>query len=95
MYNVSTQLYLDLADKLFEQITTKEFFSGVVTLYDGDIECRLITTLIIERESKPNEEYSFPRITNLVPVWWEFHTFEGDRELLNNFSFSEFREVTL
>ena len=89
MYNVSTQLYLDIADRLFEQIASKEFFSGSITLDIDGVECRLVSTLIVEREHSPAEEYSFPRITNLVPVWWEFHSMVEGVEVLNDFSFSD------
>jgi hypothetical protein len=30
-------------------------------------------------------------ISDLVPVWWEFHTADCDAERLNDFSFSELR----
>ena len=89
MYNVSTQLYLDLADKLFEQIASKEFFSGAISLDFGAVECRLVATLIVERQMRPDVEFSFPRITNLVPIWWEFHTTIDGGEVLNDFSFRD------
>ena len=30
-------------------------------------------------------------ISDLVPVWWEFHTADSEAERLNDFSFSELR----
>lgn len=31
-------------------------------------------------------------IVDLVPVWWEFHTWNGAEEVLNDFSFSRMNE---
>ena len=28
---------------------------------------------------------------DLVPVWWEFHTFSAEGEMLNDFDFSEMK----
>jgi hypothetical protein len=30
-------------------------------------------------------------IDDIVPVWWEFHTFNQQGEILNDFSFTELR----
>lgn len=93
MYKISTQLYLEIADKLMAAIGSKEFFSGSVRLTIGDTECTLICTLIVEHESIPTEGHCFCAISSLIPVWWEFHTIVDGEELLNDFSFKEFVET--
>lgn len=30
-------------------------------------------------------------VSDLVPVWWEFHTFSAEGEMLNDFDFSEMK----
>lgn len=90
MYTISTNLYLKLAEALVSKIGAKEFFSGTVECIDGDVECRLLCTLIVER-GKGDVEGSSPRaIVALHPVWWECHTTQGGEEFLNDFSFKEF-----
>ena len=94
MYEISTSLYLDIADRLVAAIGGREFFSGVVTVHSGDVECRLICTLIVER-SRVAEGASLSPISNLLPVWWECHTLVGGEELLNDFCFSELKATIL
>ena len=90
MYTISTKLYLEIADKLMSSIGSKEFFSGSVRLTDGNTECTLICTLLVEHDNKPSEGYCFNAISALIPVWWEFHTIVDGEEQLNDFSFKEF-----
>lgn len=84
MYETTPPIYLKIAELLFEQIGTRDFYSGGVSLNDGDIECRLICTLVVERDRQNNN-----RITALLPVWWEFKTMAGGGELCNDFSWGE------
>ena len=87
MYEISSSLYLEIAERLAGAIRSKSFFSGVVTLYDGDVECRLCCTLIISRSGE-NEPSGVERITSLVPVWWELKTAINGEPLCNDFSFN-------
>lgn len=87
MYEISSSLYLEIAERLADAIRSKGFFSGIVTLYDGDVECRLCCTLIISRSSE-NEPSGAERITSIVPVWWELKTMINDVSICNDFSFN-------
>lgn len=93
MYNISPQLYLKIADMLMAAIGSKEFFSGRVAITEGDAECTLICTLIIEHDDEPTEGHYFNAISALTPIWWEFHTIVDGEELINNFSFREFTQT--
>ncbi|MBR5133315.1 MAG: hypothetical protein IKV29_04335 [Alistipes sp.] len=95
MYNVSHQLYIEVADKLWGAIGCKEYFSGSVQHTSGDTDCRLVCTLLIERERDTNVEGRLAPIKRIVPIWWEFHTTIGSEEILNDFSFKELIEVAL
>lgn len=88
MYTISSELYLEVADSLMAQIGTKEFFSGRVDVVDGDTLCSLVCTLLVHH-GKAEEGRSYPPITRLIPVWWEFRTIRGTEEILNDFSFTE------
>lgn len=84
MYETTPSVYLKIAELLLAKIGTRDFFSGSVTLHDGDVECRLICTLVVSRE-----RYIPYCVVELLPVWWEFRTSTENGELSNDFSFSE------
>lgn len=84
MYETTPSVYLKIAELLLAKIGTRDFFSGSVTLHDGDVECRLICTLVVSRER--HIPYC---VVELLPVWWEFRTSTENGELSNDFSFSE------
>lgn len=88
MYEVSDALYLRIAEHLSDAIGRKSFFSGCVLLMDGDVECRLCCTLIVSR-SKEVAGGEYPRITRLMPVWWELKTTMAGEAIANDFSFGE------
>ena len=93
MYSISNRIYRDLGDSLIAAIGAKEFFSGSVCVVDGDVECRLICTLIIERNRELNGEERCGAITSIRAVWWECRTTIAQEELYNDFSFSELLET--
>lgn len=84
MYEITPSVYLKIAELLLAKIGTRDFFSGSVTLHDGDVECRLICTIVVSRER--HIPYC---VVELLPVWWEFRTSTENGELSNDFSFSE------
>ena len=88
MYETTPKIYLKVAELLLETIGTCDFFSGGVSLVDGDVECRLTTTLVVARDDSDHG-----RIVELLPVWWEFTTIDGAEELCNDFSFSEMVKI--
>ena len=84
MYETTPTIYFKLATLLVERIGLRDFFSGSVTLYDGDTECRLICTVIVY-----SDRHDPALIESISPVWWEMRTTCGAEELDNDFSFSE------
>lgn len=95
MYEVSHQLYLELAERLVGAIGKKEFFSGSVSCIAGDVELKLVCTLIVQREKQQMGERTATEIIGLVPIWWECHTSEGSEEIMNDFSFRELLDIAL
>ncbi len=90
-YSVSSELYEELAVRLREAIGAKNYFSGSVAFTSGEVECRLVTSVIVYRQRVSMPEGDCCAIANLVPVWWEFHTVGPEGETVNDL---DFRELT-
>lgn len=94
MYSVSTELYLEVADRIREALGGGSYFSGTLAFGWEGIECRLTASLIVYRTRVSYPEGECDEITDLVPVWWEFHTVDPTSdELLNDFSFATLRSL--
>lgn len=81
MYEISERLYANIAEELILAVGAKDFFSGSVVVDDGDVECRLVTTLVVSHDSVDRA------VTAMLPVWWECYTTIGEYEICNDFSF--------
>lgn len=93
-YSVSTELYLEVADRIREATGGGSYFSGTLAFGWEGIECRLTATLIVCRTTVRYPEGDRDEICDLIPVWWEFHTTDSSSdELLNDFSFSTLRSL--
>lgn len=90
-YSVSTELYREVAMRLADAIGGGSYFSGTLDFESGDMAYRLTASVIVCRERVRYPEGDRDEISDLVPVWWEFHTTGPDGEVLNDFSFSELR----
>ncbi len=96
MYLVSSAIYEDMAKLLRDEIGEDSYYSGVIesSFLDDvgqNIEYRFVASLIIYRR-----EYSAPDgdgdvISNIVPVWEEFHTFVEMEEEINDFDIEELK----
>ena len=95
MYTISNQLYHEVSERLLSAIGSKTYFSGSVTFTHGEVDCRLICTLFIERNRGTECDGHRATISKIIPVWWEFHTSIGSEELLNDFSFKELLTIAL
>ncbi len=91
MYSVSTDLYLEVASRLRSAIGVGSYYSGTLLFEFGELECRLTASVLVYRERVRYPEGDRDEISDLVPVWWEFHTTDSTGEILNDFSFSELR----
>ena len=93
MYSISTELYLETVEQLAEAIGISNYFSGSLTFRFGEVECRLTASVIVYRRHLIMPEGEQEIISDLIPVWWEFHTTIDEIEQLNDFSFSSLREL--
>ncbi len=91
MYEVSAELYHEAAMRLEDEIDRGNYYSGTFTFRYGEMECRFVTSVIVYRERVDAPDFTGRPITNLVPVWWEFHTVAAGGEVLNDFDFSEMK----
>ncbi len=96
MYLVSSAIYEDMAKLLLEEIGDSSYFSGFIesAFIDDlgrDTECRLVASLIIYRSPCSYPESDSEVISNIVPVWVEFHTFVEMEEKINDFDIEEFK----
>ena len=57
----------------------------------GDTDCRFTASVIVYRTRLSQPEGDAEPVSDLVPVWWEFHTFSAEGEMLNDFDFSEMK----
>ncbi len=92
MYEISSELYLEVAQQLAVRFGDEGYFSGSIELEHREAECHLCLSAVIYRERvQLPEGRTVERIADVVPVWWEFHTFINGVEVLNDFSFGEVR----
>ena len=92
MYDIPSQLYLEVADRLIARFGTSDYFSGTLSLdYEG-VMCSLLLSAIIYRRRERCDEGERLLIADVVTVWWEFHTVGKQGEILNDFSFNVLRQ---
>ena len=79
--------YALVAEELMREIEGKQFLSATLTTLHSNFEAELILTLIIYRTREGE-------VSDVVPVWWEMHTYDLDtgEEFPNDFSFGTLRE---
>ena len=84
MHEITPTIYRELAAQLIDEIGMRDFYAGAIVARDGEVDLRLICTLIITHDR--HEPHT---IENIAPVWWELRSTCGAEELCNDFSFGE------
>ncbi len=99
MKEINPNDYAYVAANLAAEIEARNFFSGTIRTEHDGFESELLATLIIYRQKALPEEGPttlLGPIVDVVPVWWEFHTFDPDgEEVLNDFSFSDIKPLLI
>ncbi len=92
MYNVSSALYNEVAERLTERVGRNGYFSGSIEVETADAECRLVLSAVVyhRRDAMPEGESEV--LSDMVPVWWEFRAVTEEGEVINDFSFGELRK---
>lgn len=92
MYDVLPELYQEVATKIIEQVGRRGYYSDALDFDWDGVECHMVLSAVVYRRTEQFPEGERSVVADMVPVWWEFHTFIGGEEVLNNFSFNEMRE---
>lgn len=93
IFSVSSQLYEEVLARLTDKIDARNYFSGSLSFDFEGVDCRLVVSCFVYRRQVVMPEGVRGAISDLVPVWWEFHTIDDEGERLNDFSFSELRRL--
>ena len=75
--SISSQLYGEVLNRLTDEIGARGYFSGVLEFNFDELFCRLVVSCFVYRRAITMPEGPTEAITDLVPVWWEFHTFDA------------------
>ena len=92
MYTISSKLYHHLASHLVELVGQRGYYSGSFEFEFDGVWCEMTLSAVVYHQSQPDEGYNSCAVTDMIPVWWEFHTFVDGDEVLNDMSFNELRE---
>lgn len=93
IYSVSSELYEEVKARLVDAIDDRGYFSGHIAFAHEGWECRLVVSCFVHRRERALPEGIVREVSDLVPVWWEFHTADSEAERLNDFSFSTLRTL--
>lgn len=83
--------YRLVANRLLNAIGSCDYFNGTVKCCHDDFYSSLTVSLLIYKTS-PTPIVAMNDTTDIIPVWWEFHTTTPEGEIMNDFSFSTLKE---
>lgn len=92
MIEISDGLYRLLAQRLMEQLSQTTYFNGSIEVDTDELYTTLRATLIVYRRAYEEPTGMIEKITDIVPVWWEYVTTDVHGEQTNDFSWCEFIE---
>ena len=92
MYDILPELYQKVLAEILDSVGNRGYYSGRLELEHEGVTCVMSLSAVIYRSEERYPEGLVQRIVDMVPVWWEFHTFLDGDELLNDFSFNYLRQ---
>jgi hypothetical protein len=95
MRKISGEHYRELAEKLRETISGADFYNGSVELDDEGHSVLFRATLIIKRTpalDPADHSQNASIITDIIPVWWEYHRYDAIGERLTDFDWHELKK---
>lgn len=92
MIEISDELYRLLAQRLLEQLSQTTYFNGSIEVDTDEIYTTLRVSVIVYRRAYEEPTGVIEKITDIVPVWWEYITTDAHGEQANDFSWREFME---
>lgn len=93
---VSNEVYSALSDELIEQIGSDEYFKTTIEVEKDGIMYELEASGMVYRKEVRCPDWTGEVISDVIPTWWELHTFDKDgNEIRNDGQFSEIREYII
>ncbi|MEG2614720.1 MAG: hypothetical protein RR996_06740 [Alistipes sp.] len=89
--SVTPELYRQMSNRLCEAIGASDYFSDTICFVEQEVESRLTASILVYHRTECAPDGVWRPITDLVPVWWEFHTVVEGVEVLNDFDFNELK----
>lgn len=94
--HIEPEIYEQLTNELLERIDGRNYIfdmSVEISKVDVIYELKLTGFVYWKKYSAPDYEGSY--VSDIVPVWWELHTYAGESgvECLNDASFDEIRKL--
>lgn len=95
MISVTENDYKNLARILLDAIGEANYYNGSLDYDTPESRSELRITAMIYREpllDPDDPTRTRERITEIVPVWWEYRTFAPEGEVPNDFGWRELKE---
>ena len=93
MITLNNGTYKNLAQILITAIGERDYYNGTAELETEEFCSLLSASLIIYSEPLLDPaDHARTRITKIVPVWWEYRTWDERGETENDFSWQELKK---
>lgn len=92
MFCVTPEIYGRAAEIIADRLGQTDYLSENFEFEADGVLCRSLFSAVVYRKRLYVPEGELDVLSDLVPVWWEFHTFDAEGEMLNDFSFNELRQ---
>lgn len=93
-YEVENSVYEALAQRIFDKLSGN-YLNTVIELVDGDVEITFKITAVAYYRKNGDVSGDWEELTDLVPIWWECHTYLYGNEIINNVSFNVLKDFIL
>lgn len=94
--HIEARIYEALAQELIDRIADRDYLPmTMIEIEDGDRFFRLSVAAVIYRRTEFWPEGEVRPISDIVPVWWELHSFRGEAEVINDATFERIKECLL
>ena len=96
VFHIEPEIYEQLSYEILERIEGRDYIKDVkVEIEKDDVFYELKLTALVYRRKYSAPDYEGSYVSDVVPVWWELHTFKGEsaEECLNDGKFDEIRKL--
>jgi hypothetical protein len=94
MLHITDEHYRALAEKLLTAIHKADFYNGTIDICDQGFDVSFKATLIIKRSparDPANPSENVAAITDIIPIWWEYHLYDVTGERFTDFDWYEMK----